>query len=132
MTLLPLQQVYSDSLLTNPLLFADDAPSFNSFQVTPPTPIRSISPREGSIYCSEEDLTAHQLSPETSDQRRMSAPLSQQQRNLGLMNIPNFGARRQSDPSVNNVPTISISPTEGQYSSSHPNMSSPINSKLLG
>jgi len=125
--------VYSDSLLTNPLLFVDDAPSFNSFQVTPPTPIRSVSPREGSIYCSEEDLTTHQLSPEMSDQRRMSAPLSQQQRNLGLMNIPNLGARRQSDPSVNsNLPTISISPTEAQYSSSHPNISSPINSKLLG
>lgn len=128
-------QVYSDSLLTNPLLFADDAPSFNSLQVTPPTPIRSNS-RDAAMYKSEEDLSLqHQLSPEMFDQRRMSAPLPQQPKSVGLMNVPmNLDMRRQSDPSVG-VPTISISPTDpamGGFIRALPaaHVSSPVNSKL--
>lgn len=126
-------QVYSDSLLTNPLLFADDAPSFNSLQITPPTPIRSNS-RDGAMYKSDEDLSLqHQLSPEMFDQRRMSAPLPHQPKNLGLMNIPlNSDMRRQSDPSaVTGLPTISISPTGmGTFHNAVPaHVTSPINSK---
>lgn len=124
-------QVYSDSLLTNPLLFADDAPSFNNLQITPPTPIHSNS-RDGSMYRSEEDLSLqHQLSPEMFDQRRMSAPLPQQPKNLGLMNVPvNLDIRRQSDPSTT-VPTISISPTDplGHLNSMQAHVTSPINGK---
>lgn len=125
-------QVYSDSLLTNPLLFADDAPSFNNLQITPPTPIRSNS-RDGAMYKSDEDLSLHQLSPEMFDHRRMSAPLPQQPKNLGLMNVPvNFDMRRQSDPSAG-VPTISISPTEpsiGSLTNALPvHVTSPINSE---
>lgn len=119
-------------MLTNPLLFADDAPSFNNLQITPPTPIRSNS-RDGAMYKSEEDLSLqHQLSPEMFDQRRMSAPLPQQPKNLGLMNIPMTSEmRRQSDPSTG-VPTISISPTDpamGSLNALPAHVTSPINSK---
>lgn len=129
-------QVYSDSLLTNPLLFADDAPSFNSLQITPPTPIRSNS-RDGPLYRSEEDLSLqHQLSPEMFDQRRMSAPLPQQPKNMGLMNVPvSLDMRRQSDPSTAAVPTISISPTGppamGSLNNISAHVTSPINSKKI-
>ena len=124
--------MYSDSLLTNPLLFADDAPSFNNLQITPPTPIRTNS-RDAPIYKSEEDLSLqHQLSPEMFDQRRMSAPLPQQVKNTGMMNIPlGLDMRRQSDPS-SGVPTISISPTElpmGGLNNVPAHVTSPINSK---
>lgn len=79
----------------------------------------------------------HQLSPEMFDQRRMSAPLPQQPKNLGLMNVPpNLDIRRQSDPS-SSLPTISISPTAeqaglGSLSNVHPHVTTPINSKCHG
>ena len=83
------------------------------------------------MYRSEEDLSVHhQLSPEMFDQRRMSAPLPQQPKNLGLMNVPtNLDIRRQSDPST--VPTISISPTDpmGNLNSMQAHVTSPINRK---
>ena len=127
-----LLQVYSDSLLTNPLLFIDDTPSFNNLQITPPTPIRRNS-RDAVMYKSEEDLSLqHQLSPEMFDQRRMSAPLPQHLKNTGLMNIPlNLDMRRQSDPSAG-VPMISISPTEqpiGGLNNVPAHVTSPVNSK---
>jgi len=84
------------------------------------------------MYRSDEDLSLqHQLSPEVFDQRRMSAPLPQQSKNLGLMSVPpNLDIRRQSDPSAA-VPTISISPTEplGNLNSMQAHVTSPINSK---
>ena len=128
-------QVYSDSLLTNPLLFADDTPSFNNLQITPPTPIHSNS-RDAALYKSEEDLTLqHQLSPEMFDQRRMSAPMPHQAKNTGLMTIPlNMENRRQSDPSAG-LPMISISPTEppqmGSLNNIPAHVTSPINSKSI-
>ena len=90
------------------------------------------------MYKSDEDLSLqHQLSPEMFDQRRMSAPLPQQPKNLGLMNVPmNLDMRRQSDPSAAGyVPMISISPTDaamGSLSSALPaaHVTSPVNSKL--
>ena len=67
------------------------------------------------------------------DQRRMSAPLPHQQKNIGLMNVPlNLDMRRQSDPSAG-VPTISISPTEhlmGSLNNVPAHVTSPINSKF--
>ena len=117
-------------------MFADDPPSFSSLQITPPTPIRSNS-RDAALYKSEEDLSVqHQLSPEMFDQRRMSAPLPQQPKNIGgLMNVPlNLDIRRQSDPSTA-VPMISISPTEqlamGSLNNIPAHATSPINSKKI-
>ena len=90
------------------------------------------------MYKSDEDLSLQhqQLSPEMFDQRRMSAPLPQQPKNLGLMNVPvNLDMRRQSDPSAGSVPMISISPTDvamGSLSSALPgaHVTNPVNSKL--